>query len=531
MCFVMPKPDTLTIIHYHLLPGGVSSALKLSLTGLARSGWFFGRTLRLLVGREAGIENFTRLLEPNNLMPEVEVDSRLDYSARVWPDRGSFYNEASALASWLLEQAKGDTLYWAHNPTLGKNPLLTGGLQIAAREAERSGLPHRFLYHIHDFAECGRLRNLMYLRRCWVDGGLEEFYPTGENVGYAVLNSVDSSRLAQVGVPEPRIFLLSNTVQSPDPGSRLESRATIASLLQDYSQDHGYRFDPMRPWWTLPMRLIRRKNVVEALSLAAIAGEPPQLLVTLDANSEPERPYAEAVKKLFRNGNHAAVVGFGHELVGKVFGLHDLIMASDAVVTTSLLEGFGFAFLEGPNRGRPLLGRNLWEVTEDFVDSGFPAASLYEHFLVPVARSSRKKLAARGCAFARRYGPLIGLSRHKVDAFIAAVGSLFSKEVVDFGNLDLQGQVDFARRLHEVALVKELATLNAGAAQPVVFPADFPTRIEERFGLEPHAQRLAAAFESLFSMNRAGEIPDNISSRLVELFFDPRYHRPLTGDW
>ena len=51
---------------------------------------------------------------------------------------------------------------------------------------------------------------------------------------------------------------------------------------------------------------------MEALLLAAIATEPPQLLVTLDANSEPERPYAEAVKNLFRKQGHAAVVGFGH---------------------------------------------------------------------------------------------------------------------------------------------------------------------------------------------------------------------------
>jgi hypothetical protein len=102
---------------------------------------------------------------------------------------------------------------------------------------------------------------------------------------------------------------------------------------------------------------------------------------------------------------------------------------------------------------------------------------------------------------------------------------------VDFGYLDLEQQLDLTRLLQGDQLVCDLRTLNREAARPVHFPADFTERVEEAFGLEPHASRLAAAFESLFSENYNGNATDNVSNRLLDLFFRPIYHRPLIGEW
>lgn len=524
------EPCSLVVIHYHLLAGGVRSALRLSLTALSKQGWFAGRSLRLLVGRKDGVEKFVRSLRGEDLQIEVKVDPRLDYTDRLWPDSTSFWSEASSLADWLLGEARGATLYWAHNPTLGKNPLLTAGLLTAVREVARNAAPHRFLYHIHDFAECGRLQNILRLRGCWVSGGMQEFYPTWHGVGYAVLNSAAARRLAEVGVPRERIFHLPNAVP-PVTATRKQTRENIAPLIQSYAHNRGYRFSPRRLWWTLPIRLIRRKNVLEALLLAAIADGQPQLLVTLDANSEPERPYAETVKGLIKRQKHEAVVGFGHELVGSAFDFDDLLQASDAVVSTSIMEGFGFAFLEGPLRGKPLEGRNLADITEDFLDAGFPATSLYDRFLVPVERERREKLRERGHKFARHCQALLGLQPLRMDAFIAEVDEIFRQETVDFGSLDLHEQLALAGLLREVPFVQELRTLNPGAAEPATFPVDFPERIQDRFGMEPHAQRLAAAFEALFNQPCQQEGPGAMSSELLNLYFSPRYLRPLMGDW
>lgn len=526
----MSSPDTLVIVHYHLLPGGVCSALKNSLTALSRSGWLSQRSVKVLTGRTTGVEEFKAFMEQRRIRVQVEVDPRLDYIDRAWPDRHTFWQEASALATWFLQQAQGTSLYWAHNPTLGKNALVTAGLITAAKQAEVTGTPHQFLYHIHDFAECGRLWNLMHLRRCWGSGGLEDFYPVSKNFRYAVLNRADAERLAQAGIPKERVFLLPNAV----PSVRAETetnKESIAEHLQRYARENGYRFESERPWWTLPIRLIRRKNVIEALLLAAIAEDPPQLLVTLDANSEPERPYAEAVKDLFKRGKHAAVVGFGHELVGNAFTFDDLLLASDVVVTTSLLEGFGFAFLEGANRGRPLLGRNLNDVTSDFIEAGFPGADLYDQFLVPIDIRVREQMIAKGRQFAKKQGRLLGLNNSTVDRFSEEVETIFSNNAVDFGFLELSQQLDLTALLQGEDFPSDLKSLNPRAAEPAVFPPDFAKRVEEQFGLQSHGSGLIATFECLFTKESQEESAGNVSDRLLDLYFRPRFHRPLIGGW
>ncbi|MGD8370937.1 MAG: hypothetical protein PVF76_08070 [Syntrophobacterales bacterium] len=526
----MPHPDTLIVIHYHLLPGGVCSAIKNSLLALSRSGWLSNRALQVLTGRKAGVEEFLHFLNQWDIQVQIEVDPRLDYSDRVWPDRDKFYHDVSALADWFLGQAQEVSLFWAHNPTLGKNPLVTAALMAAGQKAVVNGAPHRFLYHIHDFAECGRLWNLNHLRTCWGSGGLEDFYPSASHFYYAVLNTADSKRLAQAGVPTECIFRLPNAVPSVY-AAREKEKESIALELERYAGENGYRFEWKRPWWTLPIRLIRRKNVLEALLLAATADDPPQLLVTLDANSEPERPYAEAVKDLFRRKNHAAVVGFGHELVGHVFGFDDLLLASDVVATTSLLEGFGFSFLEGANRGRPLVGRDLYEVTSDFVESGFPAGELYDQFLVPVSRKVREQMVEKGRQFAQREGQLLKLDKSTIHRFSLEVETIFSEDAVDFGFLELDQQIDLTLRLQDDSFVKDLKSLNQSAAEPALFPADFNKQVAEQFGLKPHALRLATAFEAMFTQRYKDTEAENVSDNLLGLYFLPRYHRPLVGGW
>ena len=526
----MSIPDTLVIIHYHMLPGGVCSAIKNSVFALSRSGWLAHRILRVLTGRTEGVAEFAEYLNRMGIQVQVEGDARLDYSDRVWSERDDFWHDASALATWLLQQGGGTSVFWTHNPALGKNALLTAGLMLAGQQARAAGSPHRFLYHIHDFAECGRLWNLTNLRRCWDGGGLEDFYPVASNVGYAVLNSADSLRLTKAGIPKDRIFYLPNAVPSIR-AEKKKNKESIAVELQRYAHDRGYRFEPERQWWTLPIRLIRRKNVVEALLLAATIDDPPQLLVTLDANSEPERPYAEAVKDLFRRHNHAAVVGFGHELVGSAFGFDDLLLSSDVVVTTSLLEGFGFTFLEGANRGIPLVGRSLNELTSDFAAAGFPGGSLYEQFLVPVDRKTREEMITKGLQFAQKQGQLLGLNNSTIDRFADEVKAIFSNDAVDFGFLELNQQLGLIDYLKENAFVQELRSLNPAAAEPAIFPHDFNERVEEQFGLQAHAAKVATAIEGLFGQTFEEAGTENTSNKLLDLYFLPRFHRPLIGGW
>jgi len=525
--------DTLVVFHYHLLPGGVRSALAGGLKALCQRRPFDGWLLRLLAGRPTGVPSFVEELEGAGLRAEAEVDARLDYRDGPWPDERAFREESLELARWLLSRAQGSTLFWVHNPTLGKSPLVTAAWLEAARMAQALDAPHRFLYHIHDFVECGRMENLLRLRQCWPDGGLAEIYPATSNVGYATLNRADGQRLVRAGIPPERVFYLPNAVtgrSGPEPEA--VPRKVMASSIGDFSRKEGYRFHRERPWWVLPVRLIRRKNVLEAVLLAALEEGPVQLLLTLDANSPGERPYAEAVKALVKKDRHPMVVGFGRQLVGKAFSMHDLLTSASAVATTSLLEGFGFAFVDGPMHGAPLAGRDLPDVTRDFHEAGFPAEGLYERLTVPLPRDHARRLQALASRLTEALRKRDMASSQALDRFREALKGGYEGDRVDFGLLDLPAQTSVLSRLGDPAFVQELRRLNPGVPRRVAFPGDFVSRVLERFGPERYAERLQRCFSALLEETEAPwRGSAEIANVLLEEFLTPSHQRPLLGGW
>lgn len=445
----MTPCQNLVLFHYHLLRGGVRTALLRSLQCLAQKGWFTHRKLFLVVGRLDRARSFAHSLKALIADVEVIVDPRLDYRDAPWPDEKSFRKEAERLRDALLALGGESAVFWLHNPTLGKNPAVTAAWKEAAEKAWADGLPHHFLYHVHDFPKCGRVENNMRLHRCWEHGGLHDFYPEVPNAAYAVLNFTDRGRLLACGVSPHRVFWLPNvllppTIPWPDVGPT--RKQAVRSALSRYAMENHYVFDPRRPQWLLPVRLIRRKNVLEALFLAAVQPEVPQVLITLDATSAQEKPYAEQVKRFVRENRLPCLIGFGAELVGTAFSFEELMSWSDAVITTSLIEGFGFAFLEGPLLGRPLLGRNLPEVKADFALAGFPIEPLYEQLLVEVAASDRSRLRMKGRRFAefyQRLGPT--LSKEDVYRFLSRLDTVYGEAEIDFGMLDLSAQKDLLK--------------------------------------------------------------------------------------
>ncbi|WP_448381784.1 hypothetical protein [Desulfosoma sp.] len=537
----MKDPQNLIVFHYHLLRGGVRTALLRSLQCLAHEGWPAGRRVTLVVGRAEGARSFAQTLE--TLVPHVSVivDPRLDYRDTPWPDAATFSQDVRALSDAMLSWAGGSALFWLHNPTLGKNPAVTAAWKEAADRAWAEGFPCRFLYHLHDFPECGRMANMERLRRCWGEGGLLDIYPAVPNTAYAVLNSTDRNRLVGCGLPPERVFWLPNVLipSSSPPAALPDSRRhAMEKALADYALAHAYVFHPSRPRWLLPIRLIRRKNLMEALLLAALHPDGPQMLVTLDATSAQEKAYADAVKQCVRQKRVPCVIGFGAELVGTAFSFEELMTFCDAVVTTSLLEGFGFTFLEGPLQGRPLLGRNLPDVTMDFAAVGFRSDGLYDTLPVPLENRHRVRLLDKGRRFAVRYAEILQtLSRKDLDRFMARLETVYGASSVDFGMLDFEAQRD---------LVGEA---RSGGLKDVCTAPMEPTRMDEaaseaffaRFGPTAHARRLTEAFDALWAgehgVQRAstdrgeGEPEDDVHACLNALFFDPVYQRPLFGGW
>ncbi|MEN0111228.1 MAG: HAD family hydrolase, partial [Planctomycetota bacterium] len=134
-----------------------------------------------------------------------------------------------------------------------------------------------------------------------------------------------------------------------------------------------------------PVRGIRRKNVGEMLLLAALAPENTHFAVTLAPKNPIERGSFDRWRRLaedlelpcrFDTGGPRSSGGYDCVFT-------DMVAAADALVTTSIAEGFGMVFMEAWLAGRPLIGRDLPEITREFRDAGLSFDGLVESVRVP----------------------------------------------------------------------------------------------------------------------------------------------------
>ncbi len=516
----------IVIVHYHFFPGGVTSAVRSSLLAMKSAGRAENIEFVLLCGHERGIGELTELLRCTTLNIKGFVHPELFYRQEIWPSREAFEDEAIRISELLLGYGKKETIFWVHNPTIGKNPALTRALIIAAQKAEKESLPYCFLYHIHDFPECGRPNNLKYLLNCYPGGGLKILYPESLNTFFICINSSDRGLLIQSGVPESKVFFLPNAISVNYEAASVTSTVHVDSALEKYAEKHGYVFKKGSPWWLMPIRLIRRKNALEAFFLEVL-DEGMQILITLDANSQPEYPYANAVKDVIRREKASGMVGFGAELVGKAFSFDELILASRAIVTTSLMEGFGFAFLEGPIHGKPVIGRNLPHVTKDFGQLGLPLDDLYDSFYVPVAENSRRQLKEKFQIFALQYFKLAGVRPLAVDRYLSKIDEIYENEAVDFGFLDLETQLDLFCRLKDPGFRNSIRVINKRKLKYPEIPSQFVRSVDRAFGYQKHAKILDNIFNTIQNPDLQFKIPSDLSQKLREAFFAPERNKPL----
>lgn len=370
----------LAILHYHLNRGGVTQAIMNHLESLASCAKKDRPERVALVhcGRREGWPegNWQSVLPFDCVL--VDVPS-LEYDAALEADPEGL---ADAISHALLE-ADFDlprTILHTHNHALGKNASLPGAL---ARLASR-GL--HVLMQIHDFAEDFRPANYRHLMKTLPVDSAEELaadlYPQSGSIHYATLTGRDHNLLAMAGVAADRLHVLPNPVaefEELPPRSKARSNVRKQLNLADDTSLVIY-----------PVRGIRRKNVGEVLLYSALSGHETCYAITLS----PENPAELAsfdrwhilADRLELNCKFG--IGNGQEQVEFI----DALAAADAVITTSVAEGFGMVFLETWLANLPLIGRNLPEITADFLDSGLEYPGLHDELLVPISWLDEQQL-------------------------------------------------------------------------------------------------------------------------------------------
>jgi hypothetical protein len=122
-----------------------------------------------------------------------------------------------------------------------------------------------------------------------------------------------------------------------------------------------------------------------------------------------------------------------------------LIAASHALVTTSIAEGFGLAFLEPWLLDRPLVGRDLPEITADFRDAGVHLPDLYQRLEVPLTWLDARRLRAAFRAAAERRA--VAYAQPPADSAERAWESAVHDDSIDLAWLDEPAQEQVIRRL------------------------------------------------------------------------------------
>ncbi|MBI1370958.1 MAG: hypothetical protein GC162_20180 [Planctomycetes bacterium] len=371
------------MVHYHLRGGGVSRVIE--------------HAARAVI--EAGYEPLVLIGEKPTLTPpcDVRVIDGLGYDADISPED----------LVERLRAAAGEVVLWhVHNHSLGKNAALPGAIGWMAAAGER------LVLQPHDFAEDGRPGNYRLLCEC---GAVDDLYPLAEHIHYATLNGRDRAALIAAGMPAERAHALPNAID-------LAAAADAAATTNE-----GRLF-------LYPTRAIRRKNLGEFLLWAATADREAgdRFATTLAPTSAVDLPIYADWRELATRLNLPVEFEIGATSHASFAAL---VRSAHAMVTTSVAEGFGLAFLEPFLAGRPLVGRNLPDITADFARDGVNLDALYDFLGVPIAWVGEERLRDRVIdklgATMKAYGRTC-----KAADIEAAMSAMTRGDEVDFGRLD-----------------------------------------------------------------------------------------------
>jgi glycosyltransferase involved in cell wall biosynthesis len=407
----------IAIVHYHLQTGGVTRIIEHAISALTER----GISVVVLCG-EAPRTTSTA---------PVRVVEGLGYAGPgAAPSPTLLAQELEHAASMAL--GGRPDIWHVHNHSLGKNLALPVALlQLAAAG-------HHLLFQIHDFPEDGRPDNYRKLLREL--GGNDPvrlsaiLYPDAPQVHYAVLNRRDRAALQVSGLSPERLHSLPNPVWLP-PGDD-----TAAPPLETEAR-----------LWLYPTRAIRRKNLGEMVLWAAIAPDGERFATTRGPLNPAERPFHERWKDVIARLRLPVTLEIANQYPGS---FSSLLGSAHALVSTSVAEGFGMAFLEPWLVGRPVVGRDLPEITGEFTEAGLDLSGLYTEMPVPLSWLGKDRLATAARRGLQRVMGAYGRvpEDEQTDRVMQA---WVSGDLIDFGRLDEPMQAEIIERAMRSATARE----------------------------------------------------------------------------
>ena len=414
------------------------------------------------------------------------------------------------------KMSPADTVLHWHNHSLGKN---------VAQPRVIGRLTHRYrfgqLLQIHDFAEDFRPQNYLRLVLAAItdhqanstsspidaissEGVNRYCFPDSPLVRYATLTQSDCNVLSRVGVHLGQIHVLPNSVgwgeaEIPNQAASLNKLRGAFSLPGDAR------------WCVYPVRGIRRKNLGEFLLLSHLLPESTYCGITLPPTTKIERDSYERWKSLasevaprtvFDAGTHAEI------------SFLENLSASDFILSTSVAEGFGMAFLEPWLAGRGVVARRLDHVVSDFEARGINLDRFYRAVLIPgQAQWIADCLVETEQAFddawqdlADHFGHAWRVNRPPLTC---------ESDAIDFATLTPRRQIEVLRRIAaDRGFKAAVRNLNPVLCQSLASPFETTTLesnadlVLNRYGVRSSGASLIKIYRELVDQNcSAGHVP------------------------
>ncbi len=400
----MQSPDpTLVVVHYHYRAGGVRRVIERALPSLTAKR--IGKVI--LVGGQPAPTDW--LENVRNICPTVSVEELVIPGIRYASEiKGSPSAKEIFKQFVRLFQKEPVLAVWAHNLGLARNVGLAEGL---AGACVFSSLP--LVSHHHDLwcdNRWSRWREVQE-RGCRSLRQLAEaLFPSYPLVLHATINRADYRIFrSEFG---NRATWLPNPFDPSPPLSQHRIREARKWLKHATSAPASGKF------WVLPCRLVRRKNIAEALFLARLIDPNAQVLTTGAPSTKDEWPYMKKLEAATRRQKwplHLCAMDNGPDTPP----IDSVIAAADVLMLTSVQEGFGLAYLEAQAAGRPLICRELSNVMPDLRYFGFSFPHSYKDLKLPsdwidwkAERERQKEIFGRWkSSLPKEVRPLAGLPR------------------------------------------------------------------------------------------------------------------------
>ncbi len=499
----------IVIVHCHFERGGVTQVVENHVRWLAEQSDI--DLIFLLSGdRIGGLSDQTLRSTESIILPGFDYDSVAPKTLceNVAARAGELLNQWNVQARTLQIHPEQTVIHW-HNHSLGKN---AAGPMVIQQMATAGW---RLLLQIHDFAEDNRPENYAHLAvgtGASTKADLDTFmYPVATQIHYATLTRFDSQILAQIGIPDAQSHCLPNSViaassHQPDRPAALQRVRQAMALPQDAN------------WCLYPVRGIRRKNVGEFLLVSRMT--PPNCYsgLTLCPTNPLEKKSYERWRQVAKQFSPRSIFDAAHH---PDISFADNLAASQFILSTSVAEGFGMAFLEPWLSRREVIARRLESVTADFEQSSVRLPKLYDALPIPGDKAWIQECRRESSEMFAKAWQSVPEAFRPSDAtrLPAAVSPPLDDNVIDFGHLTPQRQIEVLQR---VAIDSGFDTAVREHSAELI---DWMHQVADPDLLQHNAKSI----DQNYSLGRQGQQLKLIYQKLLSCKTDPSWTAPLNA--